>query len=152
LRFVRHGLRAPANTGGEVLSAGIFIKYEFFLRSFKMSLLGNLASLVGDIDPTQHPAGAKVMEFINQQPGGLDGLVTRFHEQGLGEIVDSWVSSGQNLPISADQVKSVLGDDGIETMAAKLGLPAGMVNELAAKFLPQLVDNATPDGTVPPQN
>jgi uncharacterized protein YidB (DUF937 family) len=118
-----------------------------------MSLLGNLASLVGgDIDPTQHPAGAKVMEFINQQPGGLDGLVTRFHDQGLGEIVDSWVGSGQNLPISADQVKSVLGDDGLETMAAKLGLPAGMVNELAAKFLPQLIDNATPDGTVPPQN
>jgi len=46
----------------------------------------------------------------------------------------------------------VLGDDGIETMAAKLGLPAGMVNELAAKFLPQLIDNATPDGTVPPQS
>jgi uncharacterized protein YidB (DUF937 family) len=39
--------------------------------------------------------------MINQQPGGLSGLLQTFHEKGLGEIASSWVSSGQNLPISS---------------------------------------------------
>jgi uncharacterized protein YidB (DUF937 family) len=114
-----------------------------------MGLLDNLVSMAGGIDPTRHPAGAKVMEFINSRPGGLQGLVARFHEHGLGDIIDSWVGRGENLPISAGQLKSVFGEDGINTMAEKFGFPAGMVTALAAQYLPQLIDHATPQGMAP---
>jgi uncharacterized protein YidB (DUF937 family) len=115
-----------------------------------MGLFDNLAALAGGIDPSRHPAGIKVMAFIDAQPGGLNGLVARFHEHGLGAIVDSWVGTGENLPVSAEQIESVLGPEGIGKLAGKIGLPAGMVAALAARFLPQLIDQATPHG-LPPQ-
>src|ERR1700709_873553 len=52
----------------------------------------------------------------NQQTGGLQGLVQLFEQQGLGHLVSSWIGNGNNLPISAQQVESVLG-------SGRLGAP-----------------------------
>lgn len=63
-----------------------------------------------------------VMQLINDPKiGGLQGLVQTFQQSGLGEIVNSWVSTGQNLPISAEQIQSVLGGSSLQDIAAKLG-------------------------------
>jgi uncharacterized protein YidB (DUF937 family) len=61
---------------------------------------------------------------IQNQPGGLSGLVQRFSQAGFGDQVKSWVSSGANLPISTDQLTSVLGQANIEAMSQKLGVSA----------------------------
>ena len=47
--------------------------------------------------------------MIQNQPGGLQGLVQSFHDKGMGGLVSSWISSGPNPPISGDQVHQVLG-------------------------------------------
>jgi uncharacterized protein YidB (DUF937 family) len=81
--------------------------------------------------------------------GGLGGLVGKFEQAGLGNVVSSWIGSGQNLPISADQLQSVLGSDAVAGIAAKLGInPADAMGQLST-LLPGLVDKLTPNGQAP---
>jgi len=90
-----------------------------------------------------------IMQLINSQPGGLGGLVQSFQQGGLGEIVNSWVSTGQNLPISAEQLQSVLGGGALQDIAAKLGVSPEQASGSLADLLPQVVDKLTPNGQVP---
>lgn len=83
------------------------------------------------------------------QGGGLQGLVQKFQENGLGDIVSSWVGTGQNLPISPDQLQGGLGPDLIGQLAAKVGLPPEVASAKIAELLPLLVDRLTPDGQLP---
>jgi uncharacterized protein YidB (DUF937 family) len=95
--------------------------------------------------------GATVVSALNsliQQHGGVQGIVTQLEQQGLGNTVRSWVGTGANQPISADQIKQVFGGS-IGALAAKLGMTP---EELAAKVsahLPAAIDQLTPNGTVP---
>ena len=81
--------------------------------------------------------------------GGLGGLVAKFQQSGLGDVVQSWISSGQNMPVSADQISNVLGNDTLGGLAQRLGLnPADMAGQLS-QVLPQVVDQLTPSGQMP---
>ena len=75
---------------------------------------------------SSNPLAASVMQMINSQPGGLSGLVQQFHDKGLGGLVSSWVGTGQNLPISADQLQHVLGSEQVKELAAKAGISPDM--------------------------
>lgn len=90
-----------------------------------------------------------VMQLINNQPGGLGGLVQSFQQGGLGEIVNSWVSTGQNLPVSVEQLQSVLGGGALQDIAAKLGVSPEQASGSLAELLPQVVDKLTPGGQLP---
>lgn len=89
------------------------------------------------------------MQLVNQYPGGLGGLVQAFQQGGLGEIVNSWVSTGQNLPVSGDQLTSALGSDFIGKLAGQAGVAPQEVSNGLADFLPGLVDQLTPGGKLP---
>ncbi len=89
------------------------------------------------------------MQLVNQYPGGLGGLVQAFRQGGLGKIVDSWVSTGQNLPVSGDQLSSVLGSDVIGTLAGQAGVAPQELSSRLAALLPGLVDQLTPGGKLP---
>jgi uncharacterized protein YidB (DUF937 family) len=91
-----------------------------------------------------------VMQLINNpQTGGLPGLIQSFQQGGLGEIVNSWVSSGPNLPISAEQIQSVLGGSALQDLAGKLGMNTEQASGGLAQMLPQLIDSLTPNGQLP---
>jgi len=79
----------------------------------------------------------------------LQGLVQSFHDNGLGGLVSSWVSTGPNPPISADQVHQVLGSDQVKALAAKAGINPDEAGAAIAQLLPSLVDKLTPNGSVP---
>ncbi len=81
--------------------------------------------------------------------GGLIGLVEKFHQGGLGEVVNSWVGTGQNLPVTADQLSSVLGSDTVANLASQLGMNHGDLLGQLSHLLPQVVDKLTPTGQVP---
>ena len=81
--------------------------------------------------------------------GGLGGLAARFEQAGLGPLIASWIGSGQNLPISADQLHNVLGSDTIAQIAQQLGLGHGDAAGQLAQMLPQVVDRLTPQGRMP---
>jgi len=81
--------------------------------------------------------------------GGLNDLIARFEQGGLGQVIGSWVSTGQNLPISADQLQSVLGSGNLGAIAQQLGLSHGEAAEQLSQVLPQVVDRMTPNGQLP---
>jgi uncharacterized protein YidB (DUF937 family) len=91
-----------------------------------------------------------VMKLVNDpQHGGLQGLIQSFQQGGLGDIVNSWVSTGQNLPISAEQIQSVLGGSSLGNMLSQSGMNSQEASGSLASLLPQLIDSLTPNGEVP---
>ncbi|MBA5819305.1 DUF937 domain-containing protein, partial [Escherichia coli] len=68
------------------------------------------------------------LEFINNQPGGLNGLIEKFKAGGAGDIIGSWVGTGQNQPISPDALQNVLGSDAIGALASKFGVDPSMAS------------------------
>ena len=119
-----------------------------------MSLLDELGKQVlGNVrsgDKASPASGSQVdwlqlaMGLLNQY-GGIRGLITKFQQGGLGDLVASWVSTGPNPPISSTQVKEVLGpqlpqvaqEAGTDTQTAAIGI---------AQVLPGLIDQLTPNG------
>jgi uncharacterized protein YidB (DUF937 family) len=87
---------------------------------------------------------------IQNQPGGLNGLLQQFKAAGLGEHADSWVGTGENKPVSGDQVSSALGSSNIAAMAQKLGINAQTASAGLAALLPMIIDKLTPKGKVEP--
>jgi uncharacterized protein YidB (DUF937 family) len=116
-----------------------------------MGLLDNLENqAVGKVlGGSSNPVAASLLQMIQNQPGGLQGIVQSFHDKGLGGLVSSWVGSGQNLPVNADQIHQVFGNDQVKALAAKAGISPDMASAAIAGILPELVDKLTPNGQVP---
>ncbi|KVH71967.1 hypothetical protein WJ42_26650 [Burkholderia cepacia] len=89
------------------------------------------------------------LEFINNQPGGLNGLIEKFKAGGAGDIIGSWVGNGENQPISADTLQNVLGSDVVGSLASKVGIDPSQASSILAQVLPHVVNGATPNGEVP---
>jgi uncharacterized protein YidB (DUF937 family) len=87
------------------------------------------------------------IEMFNQH-GGIGGILDKFKTGGLGDVAASWVGKGENLPISADQISSVLGNGAIAEMAAKFGISPETLSAQIAEHLPTVVDKMTPNGSV----
>jgi uncharacterized protein YidB (DUF937 family) len=81
----------------------------------------------------------------------LGGLLEQFQRGGLGDVASSWVSTGQNMPISADQLTNVLGSDVIGQLARSAGMDQGAAAGQLSQILPQLIDGLTPNGQLPQQ-
>lgn len=84
--------------------------------------------------------------------GDLSGLVEKFKQNGLGDIISSWVGTGENLPISSDQIQQALGSDTLIKVASQLGLSPEDASTALANKLPGIIDKLTPDGIVPQGN
>jgi uncharacterized protein YidB (DUF937 family) len=85
----------------------------------------------------------------NAETGGLSGLIEMFKSKGLGDVMSSWVGTGENQPVSGDQLASALGSNTIQEIAQKLGISGTDASSGLAALLPQVIDKLTPDGTVP---
>ena len=88
----------------------------------------------------------------NSSVGGLAGLIQKFQKNGVGEIVNSWVGTGSNLPISPTQIQQGLGGDLLKQLAAHAGLSSEAASGQLANLLPGLIDKLTPDGKLPDTN
>ena len=116
-----------------------------------MGLLDSLenqaaTSLLGG---SNNQLAAGILQLIQNQPGGLAGLVQSFHDKGLGGLVSAWVSTGPNPPMSTDQVHQALGSDKVKELAESAGVPPDMASSAIAQLLPGIVDKLTPNGQVP---
>jgi|SRR6185437_2153972 len=107
--------------------------------------MGLLDGLVGGA------VGAEMISVVNgliEKHGGVQGIVSQLHQNGLGETVKSWVGSGPNSPISASQVQQAFGDT-IKALATKFGVDPNVAAQHISQLLPQAIDKLTPGGTVP---
>src|ERR1051326_3713875 len=76
----------------------------------------------------------------NDGQGGLSAIVAKLEQAGLGEQVKSWIGTGQNLPISAQQLQQVLGSDVVKQLAGRFGIPVDQLSTVLAQVLPTAVD------------
>lgn len=109
--------------------------------------MGMLSGASGE--NSDNPLGGILEMVMPKDSGGLGGLVQSFQDKGLGDLVSSWVGKGENLPISADQIQNVLGNETVQNLASKFGLSGDNLSSMLAQYLPGVVDKLTPDGTLP---
>jgi uncharacterized protein YidB (DUF937 family) len=81
--------------------------------------------------------------------GGLGGLAEQFQKNGMGDVMNSWIGKGENLPIAPDQLGHVLGGDLLGKLTQHTGMGQGDLLGQLSQLLPQIVDKATPDGAIP---
>ena len=122
-----------------------------------MGLLdGVLGNLVGGLLGGQPPQGAQaqspLLEMalrLLQQNGGLQGVLGKFEQAGLGQQAQSWISAGQNLPIDAGAISKIFGQGQLGEIAQQLGITHEQAAGQLAQALPQVVDKLTPQGQIP---
>ena len=95
-----------------------------------------------------NPLLTGVLGMLQNHEGGVGGLVEKFKEKGLGDIAASWIGSGENLPITAEQLKGVLGNETLGQMASQLGVSGDQLSGQLSGLLPQIIDKLTPNGQV----
>ena len=113
-------------------------------------LLGNvMGSLLGGSRAQQQSPLLQIALQLLQQHGGLEGLLGKFRQAGYAEEAQSWVSTGENRPITADVLQQVLGHGQLGDIARQLGMSDGDAAGGLASILPQVIDGMTPQGEVP---
>lgn len=86
---------------------------------------------------------------VVQQNGGAQGITTlvqQFEKNGLGQIVQSWVSTGQNMPVTPQQIEQGMGTAQVQQIATASGQTPQETSQQLATLLPQLIDTLTPGG------
>lgn len=87
--------------------------------------------------------------ITNRDSGGFSGFLSRFKDSGLGSEVDSWIHTGDNRTLSADQVRSALGSGTIGDLASNAGLSDDKAAAALGGIIPSVVDALSPDGQIP---
>ncbi len=118
-----------------------------------MGLMDQMGQVVGGLlsgQGGQNPLLQAVTSLLgnNSNLGGLAGLVQAFQKNGLGEIVNSWVSTGQNMSVSPQQIEQGLGSDLLKQLASTAGLSPQDTSSQLSNLLPNLVDKLTPNGKI----
>ncbi len=113
-----------------------------------MDILGQLSNSLLGGEGKGGPALAIVQQLLSEH-GGLNGLVSKLSASGMESAVQSWIGTGQNLPVSAEQIQSALGGPAIQALAGKVGMDGGALAGMIAQQLPGLIDKLTPNGQMP---
>ena len=109
--------------------------------------MGLLDSLKGALESEAVPALVNTV-LAQTQYHDLPGLVAALERGGLGPQVQSWLGNGTNMPITADQLKAVLGNSQVQEFARQMGLPVDETLKVLAEYLPQIIDKASPNGII----
>jgi uncharacterized protein YidB (DUF937 family) len=101
---------------------------------------GGLGDLLGQVLGGGSPSGAG---------SGLGGLLEQMQRAGFGDQARSWVSTGQNMPISPEAMGKIFGDGGLEAIARQANLTPQQTSDGLSQLLPEIVDRVTPGGQEP---
>lgn len=114
-----------------------------------MGLFDSLGSIVQDVMAGKEINLLSVAEQALSSAGGVNGILSQLRQAGLGDQVASWIGTGQNLPISAEQISAALGNPQLQALAASMGVHLDQVPALLAQHLPAAIDQASPNGVMP---
>lgn len=115
-----------------------------------MSFWGDLAGgLAEKLMSGQDINLLQVAEQALGNSGGVGGLLDNLRGAGLGDQVASWIGTGSNLPVSAEQIQSALSGDQLSGIATALGLDPDKLPAILSQLLPAAVDKASPNGVLP---
>lgn len=127
------------------------------------SLLGGgsaaspLQSILGSILGGGQAQGGQAQGELGQPGGlggllggsGLGGLLSKFQQNGMGDVAHSWVGTGENRPVSPDQLQQVFGDEQLDQWSQQANMPKHDLLSQLSQYLPSAVDKMTPNGQVP---
>jgi uncharacterized protein YidB (DUF937 family) len=114
-----------------------------------MDDLSNLSRSLGAAGGADVGATMGDLAGAIDESGGVDGLVDQLRAGGLGQEVDSWVSTGPNQAVDPQRLGAALGPETTQRLANRTGLDINALLPLLAAFLPQLINMLTPEGRTP---
>ena len=147
------------SSGGSGMGTGLMVLLGALLANKMMGGEG-LGSMLGGGPkaapaPAPSPAGMPQGQASQQADDhgglldGLGGLFQKFQQNGLGGVMNSWVGTGPNQPISPSQVHQGLGPDIIDQLSQQTGRSREDIVAELSKVLPGAVDKLTPQGQLP---
>lgn len=104
-------------------------------------LLKGVAGELGKQAPT-------ILSQVLANSGGLQGVVNKLQQAGLDKQVASWLSNGQNIPVTKEQLRAAINDKQLQQIARSLGVPVDQALDVLSKYLPEAVDQASPNGQI----
>lgn len=111
-----------------------------------IGLLDNIEGDLKDVLGKSGGASNLIAQAFNDV-GGLQGAVDMLRKSGLGDRVDSWLSThASNLPVTPEEISAALGNEQLQQLAAKFGVPLDQVASILSQHLPAAVDKASPQG------
>lgn len=124
-------------------------------------LLGGLGNETGNGPSPNRQAGG-IGDLLNGLGGmlggattgsvlssGLGELVERFRQAGRGDKADSWINTGDNVPVETSDLEEALGEDTITELTEKTGLSREELLKRLTETLPEAVNRMTPEGRLP---
>lgn len=116
-----------------------------------MDIMGLAQAVLGNLSSQGANSNALVniaIRLVQYYPGGLPALMQQLQASGLAEQAASWVSTGQNQPVSSNQMQQAFGSQ-IQQAAQQANIPHNDIASGLATILPNLIDKLTPQGTLP---
>ncbi|MDO4697458.1 MAG: YidB family protein [Pasteurellaceae bacterium] len=112
-------------------------------------MLGNILSSVASSVLGGGEGQTKAIQLIQsllQSQGGIQGIMEKFQQGGLEQLVKSWIGTGENLPISVEQILNIFGKKEIDSAADEVGVSQQDAPNLLSEYLPKIVDQLSPNG------
>jgi uncharacterized protein YidB (DUF937 family) len=108
-------------------------------------------------NPWGQGAGGGLGDLLGAMMGGgsadgLASLVGKLQQGGLGQEVESWVGSGENMPVAPEKLAQAFGSDELMGLAQQFGGGAasgGAMAGILAQLLPAVINGMTPQGRLP---
>ncbi|PID51249.1 MAG: hypothetical protein CR960_01815 [Pasteurellales bacterium] len=113
------------------------------------NILGSVASSVLGGNEAKLP---QIVQTLLASQGGIQGLITKFQQGGLDDVISSWMGNGENQPVSPDQIKEVLGEDELRNVAQQVDMDENELPNLISQYLPTIVDKLSPNGEIDTDN
>ena len=115
-----------------------------------MGLLDSLrGGVLGQLETAALPAFISAA-LAKTNLGNLQGLVDQLQQAGLDKQVQSWLGNGPNMGVSVDQLRAALGNEQVRQLAQHFGVDPDAALNMLAEHLPNVVDQASPNGALQP--
>ena len=101
--------------------------------------------------PSSPAAAAPASAGQQGSVGGLDVLIDQFEKNGLGDVIKSWIGTGQNQPITPPELRQAIGQKTVDDLSRQTGAPQEDLLAQLSKYLPGVIDRLTPNGQLPSQ-
>ena len=114
-----------------------------------MDMISGAVERHPEVNEEQHANLLQTAMQMFGNRGGISSLLQNAQAHGLGNAVESWIGTGANHNISAEQVENLIGQERINQLASRVGVSPETARAAMARALPVIVDKATPQGQLP---
>lgn len=113
------------------------------------NILSSVISSVLSGNETKLP---QLLQALLSSQGGIQGLITKFQQSGLDDVISSWLGNGENKAVSPEQIKEVLGENELRNVAQQVDMDENELPDLISQYLPKAIDKLSPNGEIDTNN